>query len=240
MSDTNILEYYMILKCSSTYEPVLQDRILLILTFFPFFSKLVSIVVGFVADRKEIYYQFFAFGCVLNSQLNFLLTRLVIYTNFLPEKNEYMNKCGGTMRMPSWHAQHVFFFYISVIMYFFRRETKINELQMIVIHLIPGLVCISRFGLGFNTFLEVLMGSICGILFGIFYEYAIMVIVEPQIPWLISTRISKYLNFVDNILNNNTVSKKVDDCVMTRSLNYSTENLEYSIIIDKLDEQFLI
>jgi hypothetical protein len=100
--------------------------------------------------------------------------------------------------MPSWHAQHVFFFYAMVITYLVLQRKHISATNLMILNSVPALVCTSRLTLGFNTFPELMIGNIIGVTFGFIYQYSLFKWIKPRVNKILAHPFVRWLGYRDH------------------------------------------
>lgn len=109
-------------------------------------------VITLVYGQHELYLRFFSFGLTLNWLLNIGIQHLV-------GTEPHIHGCGEGYSMPSWHAQHAFFFYTMASTALMARKLKLSLVNVLLLNSVPALVCAARKELGYNTFAELIAGT---------------------------------------------------------------------------------
>ena len=189
--DIEQLEHYTAMRCIPDYDYGLFSRFLVICQFTPLYLTIGMCAVSLTYKNQEIYYRFFSIGLSLNWLLN-------LFLQYVIQSEPHIKNCGKGYSMPSWHSQHVFFFYSMIITYLIIRKKTLPVLNLMILNSVPSLVCAARLMLGFNTFSELMVGNIVGVTFGFLYQYALFRWIKPRVGSLLSFRIIRWLGFRDH------------------------------------------
>jgi membrane-associated phospholipid phosphatase len=208
--DIDQLEEYTALRCVPHYDYGIFTRFLVICQFFPLYLTIGMYAVTLTYKYQEVYYRFFSLGLTLNWLLNLALQYVI-------RSEPHIHNCGGGYSMPSWHAQHVFFFYTVLITYFILKKQHIGAFNLMLLNSIPALVCASRLTLGFNTFSELMVGNIIGVTFGFFYQVVLFTWVKPNIPKLLQFRVCKWLGYTDHFFFTDEEDSEKDEPLVSNS-----------------------
>lgn len=198
--DIEQLEHYTALRCVPHYDYGIFTRFLVICQFFPLYLTIGLYAITVIHKQQEIYYRFFSTGVTLNWLLNWALQYII-------QEKPHIQGCGDGYSMPSWHAQHVFFFYTMITTHLLFKKKRLGTFNLVLLNAVPALVCVARLVLGFSTFTELMIGNIVGVAFAFIYQLFLLIVVQPHIPWLLTFSIVKYLGYTDNLFD----SKKNDD-----------------------------
>jgi membrane-associated phospholipid phosphatase len=189
--DIEQLEQYMALRCVPHYDYGLFVRFLVICQFTPLYLTIGMYAITFTYKYQELYYRFFSIGLTLNWLLSLALQYLI-------QSKPHIQNCGGGYSMPSWHAQHVFFFYTMIVTYLILQKKHMGALNLLLLNSVPALVCAARLMLGFNTFSELMVGNIIGVTFGFLYQYTLFKWVKPRVHRLLKIPILQWFGFRDH------------------------------------------
>lgn len=192
--DIEQLEVYTALRCVPHYDYGYFTRFLVICQFFPLYLTIGMWAMTFIYKYQEIYFRFFSIGLTLNWLLNLAL-------QYMFRQRPHIQGCGGGYSMPSWHSQHVFFFYTIVITYLIIQKRHMGAFNLLLLNAVPALVCASRLTLGFNTFSELMVGNIVGVAFAAISQLVVFKWLRPKVPKLLEYRLVQWLGYRDHLLN---------------------------------------
>lgn len=195
--DIEQLEQYVVLRCAPHYDFSIFTRTLVIFQFFPLFLTIGMYAITLTYKYQELYYRCFSLGITLNWLLNLGLS-------YFFHSPPHIQNCGTNYSMPSWHSQHVFFFYTMVTTYALFKKQKLGAINLVFLNTIPALVCAARLMLGFNTFSELMVGNIIGVTFAFAYQLFLLKVVQPRVPWFLGFPFVKFMGYRDHFFFTNS------------------------------------
>jgi len=188
----------------------LVTRVLLVTRF----SVIALGILMFLASLwyKEVYLFFLSIALKLNMLLNELLSDVIIRQSAPPipcnDNNPALAAMGHDMNvygMPSFMSQHVYFFVTVVLTYALLWRIRLGFLSLLSMLSYAALTCTAQVVLLYNTPWQIVAGAAVGVAYGVIYQALIYYALSPYFPWIISTRVFKYMGYRDRMCS--TVSR---------------------------------
>ncbi|KAG7210792.1 hypothetical protein KM043_012283 [Ampulex compressa] len=181
----------------------LLGKLLALISLVPF-----AILVGFITlilFRRDLHTIVFFGGVIINECINFVLKHTICETRPMRRNDLYVE-----YGMPSTHAQFMWFFaayttlFICVRLHHNNNSTVSERFwRMTIIATcitIATMVTYSRVYLLYHSNLQVLCGTLLGIILGVTWFIVTHIILTPLFPLIVSWRISEYLLLRDTTL----------------------------------------
>lgn len=178
------------------------------------FSVIALALLMFFASLKykEIYLLFLSIALKLNIFLNELLSDVIIKQSApsidCNNDNPALVVMGHEMNvygMPSFIAQHVYFFITVSLTYALLWRVRLSFLTLLALLGYAALACTAQVVLLYNTAWQVVVGAAVGIVFGVLYQAFIYYALSPYFEWIVSTRVFSYFEYRDGMCS--TVSR---------------------------------
>lgn len=187
------LEVFVATKCMQNYDYSIWSKILVLSSYLPYAIYIGMYAIGIFLRRYQLYYMLLSIGMTIEWCICLAIQRII-------KIEPHIKNCGGKYSMPSSPCQDVFFFYTMVMTYFILQRKRLGLYDGILLNLLPIMVCISRYLLGFDTIPEIFAGSLAGIFIACTWQYMIFVHIRHKTNYILSWRISRLFRLQDDYL----------------------------------------
>ena len=155
---------------------------------------------------KEVYLFFLSIALKLDIFLNELLSDVIIKQSAprigCNDNNPALSAMADPMNvygMPSDLVEHVYFFITAALTYALLWRIRLGFFSVFSLFGYAALTCAAQVVLRFNSPWQVVAGAGVGVIYGFLYQLFIYYAVAPYFPWIISTRVFKYMGYKDRM-----------------------------------------
>lgn len=172
-------------KCPD-FEVNFASGFLVLFNFFPVITSFATLAMSFY--EFDVYLYFLTFlGLNFNWGLNLLLQYII------KQSPKYVG-CGPLYNMPDFGAQQAFFFATALLLFSVSFGYRMSVFTLGTVLYFFAIAVYARFYIGIATVLQVVVGTIVGIVSAAFFHYVICVYLTKHVDWLLGTKLMRLLN----------------------------------------------